>query len=91
MSGSDNGKVDQSVRPPRTKGAKRMPRPRKPKGAPKMRPLRIEGVLVAAIINEAGDIVGEEQVAAIKVFAPDFDKLPDVVEGIWPKVIESRK
>lgn len=73
-------------KPPRTRGAK--PRPEPAPGEPTtLKPERVEGVLIAARVNEKGEKVGEEQVASIKLYAPNFDKLPGAVEDVWPDVL----
>lgn len=52
-----------------------------------LRPLKIEGHLVAKRVDENGETVGEVVLAPLVVYAPAFGHLARTVEESWPRLI----
>ena len=60
-------------RTPRTRGAKPRPRPPKPAGATaELRPFKMVGTLIGAHYDKDGNVVGEEPMGSVTIYAPQF-------------------
>lgn len=51
-----------------------------------LEPFKLVGELVALVKNDDGEVIGEQSVGQVSLYALDFDKLPDRVAEIWPDV-----
>lgn len=51
-------------------------------------PLKITGELHGAWRNEEGQVTGEMVVANVAFYAPDFAKIEEKIEEMWPQAVK---
>jgi hypothetical protein len=49
-------------------------------------PFKVVGKLVAAVKNEKGEVIGEQPVTDLVLWAPRFHLLKEDVEQSWPEI-----
>lgn len=53
-----------------------------------LKPFKIVGRLVAARVDEEGNVVDEISVGELTLYAPQFSQLAEQVELAWPGVVQ---
>lgn len=53
-----------------------------------LKPLMVTGEIVAALHDDEGRVIRVFKVAGFDLYAPEFEKLEEMVKGMWPAIVE---
>jgi|GEM_PF-5260908 len=73
-----------------SRGNKRKP-PKEKEFASELVPHRIIGQLMGKRVNEKGEQIAEEPIGPLDVFAPNFERIPEMIEADLQKAREAAK